>query len=698
VSQQFELIEHAWEDGDVVTEEQIKTLWSRVTQDVKRPDVTLKPTHLSTGKRSPGASSSLSSRLNLREQVVVRPNAPTELPPHYELQQQIGKGGMGVVHRARQTSADRTIALKMIRPEFKADEQRRAGFLSEAVATANLDHPNIVPVYDVGAGEDGEVFYTMKDVQGTEWREELPQWALRENLQILMRVSDAVAYAHSKGIIHRDLKPENVMLGEFGEVLVMDWGLAAAITDEGKAEPLDEDHAIGGTPSYMPPEMARGNTEKIGIVSDVYLLGAILFEIVTGKPPHDGNDVDEVLINSARNVIVDHEQASELLDIALKAMSTDIADRHASVRDFQDAVSEYQAHADSLNMCTSAEQHLSQADESGDYEDYSRAVYGFKGAAETWPGNVAAQDGLRRASVAYAQCALSRDDLDLAHSLLNGGDPDQTTLRASVERKQRSRANRLKTMRTLKRTSTVLTAVLVMILGIGYLQIREEEMQTRVERDRALSAEGRALEAEKKAAEERDKAVAASERAEQAEDMERLLREELEASRPSRAPRRASMREQPNADAMIDTSSAIVSGLVDPAGKGNGVASSDAKSQPRLKAGRPGADPTTRAVSKLILTTLHGKGNEIVLTPEEGGEIAKGRVSGGDVQWQMPRGAVYKLVVARLKRMCNLKPLDTRRPQKGQCDLNVQGRNVTLRVATRPGEHGEEVRLSIADK
>ena len=174
---------------------------------------------------------------------------------------------------------------------WPADAERREKFLSEAVVTGDLDHPNIVPIYELGTNEDNALFYSMKRVQGTPWskvhrREE--RWT--ENLEILMKVADAVAFAHANGVVHRDLKPENVMLGDFGEVLVMDWGLALATASFRHADFVTGPDSMGGTPAYMAPEMATGPFELIGPASDIYLLGALLFEIVTGLPPHNGDD------------------------------------------------------------------------------------------------------------------------------------------------------------------------------------------------------------------------------------------------------------------------------------------------------------------------------------------------------------------------------------------------------------------------
>ena len=151
--------------------------------------------------------------------------------PDYELLEVIGEGGMGVVYAARQSSIARTVAVKMLKPSAKVGEEQRDKFISEAVVTGELDHPNIVPIYDLGANDDGALFYSMKRVQGTPWDKVLHQKTLDENLSILLRVADAVAFAHARGVMHRDLKPENVMLGDYGEVLVMDWGLARITHD-----------------------------------------------------------------------------------------------------------------------------------------------------------------------------------------------------------------------------------------------------------------------------------------------------------------------------------------------------------------------------------------------------------------------------------------------------------------------------------
>ena len=230
----------------------------------------------------------------------------------YELLEMLGQGGMGVVYKARQASIDRHVAVKMVKTDSVTEKQRRS-FVSEAVITGELDHPNIVPIYDLGTDESGALFYSMKQVVGTPWKDVIRKKSQAENLEILMRVADAVAFGHSRGVVHCDLKPENVMLGGYGEVLVMDWGLAQLLPAFQKPREIAKSADGGGTPAYMAPEMAVGKAGLITIASDVYLLGAILYEIITGKAPHAGKNVMDCLVNVAKNVIQPTDKTGELL-------------------------------------------------------------------------------------------------------------------------------------------------------------------------------------------------------------------------------------------------------------------------------------------------------------------------------------------------------------------------------------------------
>ncbi len=379
---------------------------------------------LATIKPSMSTPATSTSTLVVRGRNVRPANTEDVTTADYDLIEQLGEGGMGVVYTARQASIDRTVAVKMLKPRMAQDEGQKQKFLSEAVVTGELDHPNIVPIYELGRNSDGSLFYSMKKIQGTPWMDVLPRKSLAENLEILMKVADAVAFAHFRGVVHRDLKPENIMLGEFGEVLVLDWGLAMPTTDCRKSVHLTGTVGMGGTPSYMAPEMVLGPVETIGKHSDVYLLGAILFECVTGTPPHEGRTAMQCLFAAGKNEIRETTQRGELIDIALKAMSTDPAARFASVQEFQQAVRSYQSHSESISLATRAAQDLEQAKLQDDYQQFARALYVFEEAYELWPENAQARLGVTQAQLAYAESAYRKGDYDLGLSIVDADAPN----------------------------------------------------------------------------------------------------------------------------------------------------------------------------------------------------------------------------------------------------------------------------------
>lgn len=444
--------------------------------------------------------------------------------PDYELLETIGQGGMGVVYAAHQSSIARTVAVKMLRPDGDTGDQQRDKFISEAVVTGELDHPNIVPIYDLGSNDQGALFYSMKRVKGTPWDDVVKQKSLDENLSILLRVADAVAFAHASGVVHRDLKPENVMLGDFGEVLVMDWGLARVTSSFSNPDAVLPADSLGGTPAYMSPEMARGPLEKIDHTSDIYLLGAILYELIAQKAPHTGRDVMQCLMAAAQNKIEPLEDrqtttgtligADELLAIALKAMATDQKDRYQSVVEFQNAIRTYQSHSESLVLTSSAQRNLNEARDSSDYQAYAKAMYGFQESLALWGENERAKKLLAETELSYATSAYERGDYDLAASLL--ADISTSSETFAEERAELSEAitaaqgelnARQRRLKSAKRLAVALLLAVIGVTTFAYFAIRTQRNEAIAQKAIAEEERANAIAAQQDEAKQRQIAV-----------------------------------------------------------------------------------------------------------------------------------------------------------------------------------------------
>lgn len=495
-------------DSGSLTDSQGAAL-AKIWRGTIEPDTTPRTSIKRDAKASPK-----DSKLVIKPKAFVTnptPEIPLKTGADYELLNVIGEGGVGVVYAARQASIDRTVALKMLKPAGAKNADQREKFLSEAVVTADLDHPNIVPIYELGSNEAGALFYSMKKVQGTPWSKVVGDKALHENLEILLKVSDAVGFGHARGVIHRDLKPENVMLGEYGEVLVMDWGLAIATPLFRKSQTVTQTTSMGGTPAYMAPEMAAGPVEKVGPQSDVYLLGAILFEILTGMPPHSGKTVMKCLMAAARNEIVKTQYSGELLDIALRAMASKMSERPQTVRDFQQAIREYQSHSESLALLQRAEDRLQAARVSKDYEELSRSVFEFDEAVELWDGNERAKQGGLAARIAYAEIARERDDLELADSILLDDEPSHAELKAKLHVEIAEEKARRRRLRAARRIMAAMAAVIAIVITGGLIWVNHERGQAVVAREEAIVQKDKA-EVQRTKAEEATKLEAIAKR------------------------------------------------------------------------------------------------------------------------------------------------------------------------------------------
>lgn len=361
----------------------------------------------------------------------------------------LGAGGMGVVELATQASLSRDVALKKLKQERSVDDDARFSLLREAWVTGLLEHPNIIPVHTIGSDENDEPLMVMKLVEGVSWAdtfsapELLPGYKegkdfLDLHLRVLMQVCNAVEFAHSKGVIHRDLKPENVMIGSYGEVYVVDWGLAVSLKDDGSGRlPLARDaNQVCGTPVYMAPEMAAGEGSRFDERTDVYLLGAILHELITGEPRHEGRTMMAIMMNAYQSDPVEYgeEIPAELGGIANQATARESENRYQSVGAFREALDDYFTHRESYRLVEEGRERLEELERQGKrfienfdgeeelpariYELFSECRFALQQALRIWNANQGAKRARERLLIAMGELELLVGDEKAASKLL----------------------------------------------------------------------------------------------------------------------------------------------------------------------------------------------------------------------------------------------------------------------------------------
>ncbi|WFB37382.1 serine/threonine-protein kinase [Kiritimatiellota bacterium B12222] len=291
----------------------------------------------------------------------------------YERFSKFAEGGTAVLEECLDKNLGRVVVMKRLHAHLNEDETEQKRFLREARVTALIQHPATVPVYEIGRDRAGAVYFTMKKVEGVDLREILlgiiardpsfkKKYPLKDLIEVLIQVGQAVAFAHSRGVVHRDLKPANILVGEFGEVMILDWGLAKVLNEPESqhGEIPDQDHLSleltrsgkrAGTPLYMSPEQAAGDNQNIDGRCDVYSLGSILYEILTHENLVWGIDKDEVLERIQKQDPVpplkrtpERNIPKALNSICIRAIQRNPDDRYSSLMDMVDDLKAYLQH------------------------------------------------------------------------------------------------------------------------------------------------------------------------------------------------------------------------------------------------------------------------------------------------------------------------------------------------------------------
>ena len=407
----------------------------------------------------------------------------------FDMREILGEGGMGIVRLAVQNPLARDVAVKTVKPALS---EAQGLLVKEGITTGGLEHPNIVPIHTLGRSADGAPLLVMKRITGVPWLSMIRDahhsaWAnvtgdrLEFHLDTLMQVSNAVHFAHSKRVLHRDLKPENVMIGSYGEVYVLDWGIAISLDGP---RPTGSD--IVGTPSYMAPEMARGALAELGPRTDVYLLGAILHEILCGAPPHTGT-LYQVLTSACTSPARDYGPTvpRPLAAIARRALHVSPAERYASAEEFRRAIAEFLRQRSSLQVSDVALTRLQSlrealaanaADPILAYKLFGECRFGFQHASETFSHNEEAKQGLVNAVEVMAEYELSRRNAKAAAVLLSelvAPPPALSNRLRALEQELAAEASELEKLRQIERDIDVglgsrPRALLALVVALGF--------------------------------------------------------------------------------------------------------------------------------------------------------------------------------------------------------------------------------------
>jgi serine/threonine protein kinase len=347
----------------------------------------------------------------------------------------IGQGGMADVFRASQESLERDIAIKVLRGDSSTSAQGH--FSAEAKITGGLDHPNIVPIHDLLTLPSGAKALLMKHIDGETWLKRIKRsrasecFDLPRELSVLCDLCDAVAFAHSRGVIHLDIKPANVMVGEYGQTLLMDWGCAAIIDEtrwrnQPELPRAKELIQISGTPIYMAPEQAIGSLDKFGTVTDIYALGAVLYNLIAGTDMRHGEDIESVLKLAAHGTVPPLPSSAPpgLGKICLEAVNPNTEQRISSAIELRDRINAWLNTRESRQLTQNALKRLQGIDSAKAASDEAaielkELLSLLQRSLESWPQNTLAEQGVVDTAHKLAVIAIKRDEPALAAQYAN---------------------------------------------------------------------------------------------------------------------------------------------------------------------------------------------------------------------------------------------------------------------------------------
>ncbi len=445
----------------------------------------------------------------------------------FKLSALVGKGGFGEVWQGVQVNLDRVVAIKRLRADKIAEASHNNPtaraylehtFRHEALMTANLDHPNIMPMHDLGLDNNGLPQMAMKYSRGVTWKDVIDKdiqtypasELLAKHVPILVQVAQAVTFAHARGVLHRDLKPAQVIVGEFGEVLLADWGLAIVydfekffdtekVTDKDFFSTPETANNPAGTPTFMAPEQTEKNAQNVGPWTDIYLLGGTLYYLLTGRAPHEAESTREAYLKAHLGMVTPPEQVvkyrdvpGELSKLAMKALEPEAKDRIDSAQEFLEELKGYLSGAtrrrESLQITEMVGFELERAE--GDYQTYSECMYDLSRASFLWGENPVVPDLMQLCRAEWARAALKNDDLVLARiqvdSLTKG--PTRQELEQKVKEAEVKYARRMAQRHWFVSVGVIMVMVIITLVSIFYKQLSTQNAESVRERDSARTA------------------------------------------------------------------------------------------------------------------------------------------------------------------------------------------------------------------